>query len=75
MERVLNKFFTKYWWVSNRSEMALVILKQIVEDVRDYISSQTVRELVCINLYPKLKHPRRCQSCPNLLAYGGSPSR
>ena len=68
MERVLNKFLTKYWWVGNRSEMVLIILKQIVQDVQSYISSQIDGELANINLYPKLGGHRRSRSCPNIPA-------
>ena len=78
MERIFAKFVNKYWWVGNRSEMALIILKQIVDDIRKYISSHVEEEMVNINLYPKLKPQRRSQSCPNLPAmsslYGTSRS-
>lgn len=55
--------------------MALLILKQIVEDIREYISSQIADEMALMNLYSKLKNPRRSRSCPNLLAYRGSKRR
>jgi hypothetical protein len=61
MDHVLNKFYTKIWWVKTKPEIALIILKQIETDIREYISKQ-IRDM---NLRPKFKL-RRSWSVPNL---------
>ena len=67
MERVLNKFLTKYWWVGNRSEMVLIILKQIVQDVQSYISSQIDGELANINFCPNIPAPQKWFGWPKTI--------
>lgn len=65
MERVLQKFQTKIWWVRSQPEIALLILKQIETDIREFISTQLANETAFLNLYPKFK-VYRSWSVPNL---------
>jgi hypothetical protein len=61
MEHMLHKFYTKIWWIRAKPEIALIILKQIETDIREYISNQ-LRDM---NLHPKYRL-RRSWSVPNL---------
>lgn len=65
MERVLHKFQTKIWWVKSKPEIALLILKQIETDIREFISTQLANEMVRLNLYPKFR-VHRSWSVPNI---------
>ena len=64
MEHVFHKFLNKMWWSRERPEITLIILKQIMEDIKDYIKVQTMIDTSHMNFKTKLKGIRRCQSSP-----------
>jgi len=63
MERALTGLIHKVWVIRSRPEMALLILKQITEDIRSYTSAVISHE--CANISPKI-YMKRSESAPVL---------
>lgn len=68
MDRTFHKFLNKMWWVRDRPEVTLVILKQIMTDMLEYVSKKIHDEMSHMNLHPKFRS-RRSWSVPNLMSH------
>jgi hypothetical protein len=67
MENIFRTFLGKYWIIYRRSEMAILILKQICEDTRSYMRRVISSECALMDLnVPRTGGLRRSKSVPNL---------
>jgi hypothetical protein len=66
MDHVFHKLLNKMWWIRDGPEITLLILKQIMEDIKEYIKVQTMIDTSHMNFKIKLNRIRRCQSSPIL---------
>jgi hypothetical protein len=66
MDHVFHKLLNKMWWIRDGPEITLLILKQIIKDIKEYIKVETMLDTVHMNFKIKLNRIRRCQSSPIL---------